>query len=386
MHARKVSALKLLGVASEGPIFSMRGRLFFRPRQAKWLASAVVFESEVRNKSLPAGQTGGGAVTPDHYHSLRVAPCAEDAVVRAAYLALMRLYHPDANPDPRAQLRAREITGAFAVLGDPDKRARYDALRSNEATQGEAWFAADQQSPAPMRKVGLASVGLALVLSLGLVVQRESDPQHGPQEFRTLAANPEAARYAPLLDFLAGRTSFAPGSNAGRGVRSGSGVAPAVHSTSAHRPKSSESELTALVRPAAAQGSTSDRAAMQVPKQELAPAVVQKAAEPMPIAIDRRTDSASQSPAAANCRPDPSNVADGKCTDDRDAQIERIATGFLRQSMEHAGWYKQQLLLSAGNRSATARAFCRSDECVTDAYMRQIRDITAIMQGGTPSP
>ncbi len=54
--------------------------------------------------------------------------------------------------------------------------------------------------------------------------------------------------------------------------------------------------------------------------------------------------------------------------------------------MEHADWRKQQLLLSARNRSATSRTLCRSDDCVTEAYMRQIRDITAIMAGRIPNP
>ena len=63
-----------------------------------------------------------------HYDTLRVVPWAEDAVIQGAYRALMRLYHPDANPDPEAQSRAREITRAFAVLSDPEKRAAYDAL------------------------------------------------------------------------------------------------------------------------------------------------------------------------------------------------------------------------------------------------------------------
>ena len=51
-------------------------------------------------------------VNSDYYSILGVSPAAEDVVIRAAYRALMRHYHPDTNPDPEAQERAREITAA----------------------------------------------------------------------------------------------------------------------------------------------------------------------------------------------------------------------------------------------------------------------------------
>ena len=66
-------------------------------------------------------------------------------------------------------------------------------------------------------------------------------------------------------------------------------------------------------------------------------------------------------------------------------QVERIAMGFLRQSLEHAHVQKHQLLQSASARAATLRAACHSDDCVTGAYLRQIRETTAIMEGQTLS-
>jgi hypothetical protein len=71
--------------------------------------------------------------------------------------------------------------------------------------------------------------------------------------------------------------------------------------------------------------------------------------------------------------------------DNRRAQVERIATGFLRQSLEHADASKQQLLMSASSRSAASRAACRSDDCVTNAYLDQIRETTAIVEGRSPN-
>jgi hypothetical protein len=62
----------------------------------------------------------------DHYASLGVARSSKAAVIRAAYLALMRRYHPDRNPDPQAAERVRSLTAAYAVLGDETKRRAYD--------------------------------------------------------------------------------------------------------------------------------------------------------------------------------------------------------------------------------------------------------------------
>ena len=50
-----------------------------------------------------------GIMTPDYYAILGVSPASEDVVIRAAYLALMRRYHPDRNASAEAAERARAI-------------------------------------------------------------------------------------------------------------------------------------------------------------------------------------------------------------------------------------------------------------------------------------
>ena len=94
-----------------------------------------------------------------------MSPAAEDVVIGAAYRALMRHYHPDTNPDPAAQARAREITAAYAVLRDPAKRAEYDARRAD----GDLWPQDDEgdvrrKAPPAMRTAGIAAAALALAL------------------------------------------------------------------------------------------------------------------------------------------------------------------------------------------------------------------------------
>lgn len=102
---------------------------------------------------------------PDHYATLGVDPNASAAEIRAAYLKLMRRFHPDRNASPRAAAQSYAITAAYAVLGARDQRAQYDhdrrssgaPLRSVQPTRPASWRVA------PWLAVAL---GIALVLLL----------------------------------------------------------------------------------------------------------------------------------------------------------------------------------------------------------------------------
>src|SRR5438309_468189 len=69
------------------------------------------------------------------YEVLQVNPLAAPEVIRASYRSLARLYHPDLNGAPEADLRMRELNAAYAVLSDAERRARYDA---DQAWEGRA--------------------------------------------------------------------------------------------------------------------------------------------------------------------------------------------------------------------------------------------------------
>jgi molecular chaperone DnaJ len=65
-------------------------------------------------------------LSQDLYELLGVPRDADGDAVKKAYRRLARQYHPDVNPDPEAQERFKEISLAYEVLSDPQKRASYD--------------------------------------------------------------------------------------------------------------------------------------------------------------------------------------------------------------------------------------------------------------------
>ena len=79
----------------------------------------------------------------DYYSSLGVAKTASQKEIKAAYRKLARKYHPDVNQgDKASEARFKEINEANEVLGDPDKRKKYDELGAN-------WRQYEQQGGAP---------------------------------------------------------------------------------------------------------------------------------------------------------------------------------------------------------------------------------------------
>jgi len=71
----------------------------------------------------------------DAYEILGVKKNASDAEIKKAYRKLARKHHPDVNPeDSAAEARFKEITAAYNILSDPQRRAEYDQM-------GQAYYA-----------------------------------------------------------------------------------------------------------------------------------------------------------------------------------------------------------------------------------------------------
>ena len=64
----------------------------------------------------------------DYYKILGVDRNADSRTIKKAYKRLALKYHPDVNKNPDATEKFKEITEAYAVLSDPDKRRKYDLM------------------------------------------------------------------------------------------------------------------------------------------------------------------------------------------------------------------------------------------------------------------
>jgi len=65
----------------------------------------------------------------DYYNILGVDETADDKTIKSAYRKLARLYHPDVSKENEAEEKFKEVSEAYEVLKNAEKRAEYDELR-----------------------------------------------------------------------------------------------------------------------------------------------------------------------------------------------------------------------------------------------------------------
>jgi curved DNA-binding protein len=145
----------------------------------------------------------------DYYQTLGVTKSSSEKEIKQAYRKLARKHHPDVNPgDKSAEGRFKEINEAYEVLGDADKRKKYDELGANwrmyeqARQQGQDW--------PPGSPFGDAAGGGAWNINMG----------SGPGGYRTMTEEEMQELFGnqdPFSDFF--NTFFGGGGarEAGRG-------------------------------------------------------------------------------------------------------------------------------------------------------------------------
>lgn len=88
----------------------------------------------------------------DYYQIMGVARGASAEDIKRAHRKLARRYHPDVSKEPDAEARFKDLSEAYEVLRDPDKRAAYDRL-------GRQWQAGQDFRPPPDWQAGREAPG-----------------------------------------------------------------------------------------------------------------------------------------------------------------------------------------------------------------------------------
>ena len=270
-------------------------------------------------------------MSADHYAILGVAPTAQPATIRAAYLALMREFHPDRNPGPAASERAQSIIAAYKVLGDFDRRQEYDwdRRRAREAAVAIA--------DAPRRRLsaGLVAVGAIGLAAVGVMFLRPSTAMP-PDRIPDVVAQADAVQPLPPRKVVE--------------VRREKSVAAT--------PKKPRAEPI-----------------------RVAGAVVEQPA-PKPIG-PVRSPIVKATPIRPKATPAKAMPRPGTTSDL--AELDQFVMAFYGQSWRYGDARKRSALEQSRSAFVVRRAACGEEACKRAAYLKLQRDVSSIVESGAPA-
>jgi curved DNA-binding protein CbpA len=108
----------------------------------------------------------------DHYETLQINANAEPETIHRVYRLLAQRFHPD-NKDTGNVTRFRELTEAYEVLSDPERRAQYDAV--HQQIWRERWKIAEDANGGDS-DVRSEQIGRLTLLEL-LYSRRRTEPR-----------------------------------------------------------------------------------------------------------------------------------------------------------------------------------------------------------------
>ncbi|MEO6580004.1 MAG: DnaJ domain-containing protein [Sphingomicrobium sp.] len=300
-------------------------------------------------------------MTQDHYAILGVTPTAEPTVIRAAYLALMREYHPDRNSSPAAIARAQAIIAAFKVLGDFDRRNQYDWDRRRARESAEA------APPArPKRKVGTGAIaaGAIALATIGAVAMLPDRPAEiaaiQPETaMAEIAPRPKAAR-------VERRAASTPHSAPRPDLPAVAPISSQFEEADLEQSKNRVEELALRTSKTPPRVTEAKPAALKpiAPK----PTQMAAAAKPPPQKVNAAASPAPKAPAVA------------KTTSIDLASLDQFVMSFYGQSWRFGDARKRAALEQSRSGFVAQRGACLADSCKRAAYLKLMAEVSAIVE------
>ena len=90
-----------------------------------------------------------------YYKILMVAEIADAEIISTVYRKLVQRYHPDVDPTAEAARKMAELTEAYSILRDPEKRAKYDQWLASRRDRRASDRLIKQQGDIPYGPAGV---------------------------------------------------------------------------------------------------------------------------------------------------------------------------------------------------------------------------------------